>query len=328
MQKILLIGATGQLGTKIFEKLSGREKYSIRILIREDSNYEHLKSGHPEIFIGDLKDHESIKKAVVGCDIIITTANSAAPRKKEDSFKAVDEDGFRNLIDEAIKQEIKHFIYTSTAPVDKKYETWIPLCRSKVKTEAYLKQSGLSYTILQPGTFMDIYFIFLGTSIPAKGEPAALINRPFKFMQNFYNGIKNDIDKGKIGIIGNGKVKHTYIAIENVADFILKSIDSPELKNKAIPLGDPQALSPLEVKAIFEKVLNKQLKIKKTSPIIMKMMGGIFGFFNEGASNILKLNYMAAKASTNIDCTVLAEKLGIHLISAEEYLRSKLNEEG
>lgn len=327
MKRILLIGATGQLGTEIFEQLWLKKEYNTRIFVRKDSRYEHLKPGDPEIVFGDLKDKASVEKALEGCDVIITTANSAAPRKKEDSFRKVDIEGCKNLIDLAVAKGVEKFIYTSALPASPKNEKWIPLCRSKAIIEKYLKESGLNYSIFQPDTFMDVYFTFLGTSIPVVGEPAALVKRPFKFMQNFYNGIKDDIENGKIGIIGDGTKKHNYIAIENVAEFIVAAIDNPVLDNAVVELGGPESLSSLEVKAIFEKVLNKPLKIKKTPPVMMKVMGNVFSLFNEGASNIFKLNYMAATESSNVDSTEWAKKLGIRLIKAEEYLRAKLETE-
>lgn len=57
---------------------------------------------------------------------------------------------------------------------------------------------------------------------------------------------------------------------------------------------------------------------------MMRLMGNIFSLFNQGASNIFKLNYMAATESSQVDSTGWAKKLGINLISAEEYLDQKL----
>jgi uncharacterized protein YbjT (DUF2867 family) len=324
MKTILLIGATGQLGGEIFRKLQYKKDFITRIFIREDSNYQHLLDADPEIFFGDLKDYESIKKAVEGCDMIITTANSAAPRKREDSFYKVDMEGHMNLIDIAKEYGVEKFIYTSVLPPSKRFRSWVPLIRSKIAVENYLKASGLNYTIYQPDTFMDVYFTFLGTTIPVEGEPAALVNRPFKFMQNFYNSIKDNMDKGFIGIIGDGTTTHSYIAIDNVACFLVAATDHPETDRQTIQLGGPQTLSSLDVKAIFEKAFAKPLKIKRTPPFMMRLMGNIFSLFNQGASNIFKLNYMAATESSQVDSTGWAKKLGINLISAEEYLDQKL----
>lgn len=324
MKKVLLVGASGQLGSKVFEKLAKSNKHSIRIFVREDSKIEHLKPSKPEIFIGDLKDKKSIEKVVEGCDFIITTANSAAPRKKEDTFKAVDIQGFKDLIDAAGKNSVQQFIFTSAFfPAPEKYARWIPLAESKVKTETYLKKSGVPYTIFQPPSFMDIYFAFLGTAIPLRNEPAHLINRPWGFMQNFFKGVKDNVANGRIGIIGDGQAKHSYITVDNVADFIVKSLDEPELFNQTHPIGGPEALSALEVKAVFEKVLGKELKVKRTPAFMMKFMGNVFSLFNTSASNILKLNYLGAVESSEIDCKELAGKLSIDLTSAEDYLKLK-----
>jgi hypothetical protein len=59
---------------------------------------------------------------------------------------------------------------------------------------------------------------------------------------------------------------------------------------------------------------------------MMRLMGWVLARFNEGASNLLKLNYLSTRFPTNHDCKELADKLGIHLISAEEFLHRKLSE--
>ncbi len=320
MKKILIVGASGQLGTRVFQKLAERNQYAIRIFVREDSAYSHLMAAGPEIAIGDLRDRDSIDRAVAGADVIIATANTATPRKKEDTFKAVDTQGYRDLIDAAKKHGVGQFIFTSVIPGS----TLMPLTESKTQTELYLKASGVPYTIFQPAAFMDVYFAFMGTDIPLKNEVAASVNRNFPFMQNFFKGVRGLIDSGKIGIIGDGAVRQNYIAIDNVAEFLVKSIDHPDLINTIHPIGGPQALSPLDVKAIFEKVLNRRLEVKKTPAFVMKLMGAIFAWINPTISNLFKLNYMSATEPGLVDCSDLAQNLGIRLISAEEYLRIKV----
>lgn len=321
MKKILLVGATGQLGTSCHEKLAVSGKYSIRNFVREDSKYAHLQSGNPELFFGDLAENESIERAVKGCDIIITTANTAAPRKKSDTFKTIDLDGNKRLIDAAKKYKIQQFIFTSVYPFQLSH--WSPLGKSKSMTEDYLKESGIDYTILQLDAIMDVYFAFMGSTLPLKDEIAATVNRPWGFMQKFYNGVKNDVENGKISIIGDGKSRHSYITVDNAADFLVKSIDNPDMINASYQIGGPEALSSLDVKSIFERVLEKELKIKRTPAGMMKIMGNVFSLFNKPASNIFKLNYINAIESSVFDTKELAEKLSITLTTAEEYLSRK-----
>jgi NADH dehydrogenase len=324
MKKILLIGASGQLGTRIFRKLTEAGNEKIRILVRKDSRYQHLLSAEPEVFVGDLRDVGSLRPALQDVDTVIITANSAAPRKKEDGYKTVDTQGILDLIRESRKSGVNHIIFTSIKPLPPKLDQWLLLARAKREVEKHLISSDLNYTILQPDAFMDVYFSFLGTDLPARGDEAPLIHRDFRFMQTFFNSIRNDIAQGRIGIIGDGKVRHSYIAVDDVATFIVKAVDEPSMLNQVIPLGGPAALSTLEVKKIFEKVLDRKLKIKRTPAFMMKLLGNLMGPFAPNAANIMRLNYIAATAESIIDSSALAEKLGIRLTTAEEFLRQKL----
>ena len=327
MKKVLLIGATGQLGNNVLQKLATESRYYLRALVREGSMNSQLFPGNIEIVTGDLTQPKSLEKAVTGCEAIIATANAVAPRKKTDSFQKVDIQGYRDLIDLAAKHNCAQFIYMSVLPftgANKKYTTWWPLGYAKAQTEDYLKKSGVPYTIFQSDGFMDIYFAFMGSSAMVQNTPAHLVNRPWKFMQQFYNGIKDDVANGKIGIIGNGLVKHAYIAVDNVAEFIVKAVDNPGLLNKTIQLGGPEALSAIEVKQHFEKVLNRELRIKRTPAFLMKALGNLFSLFNPAIANIFKLNYLAATIGAEPDSRDLAEQLSVRLVTAEEFLRDKL----
>lgn len=323
MKKILLIGASGQLGTRIFRKLTDAGYPNIRILVRDDSHYQHLLPDQPEVFVGDLRDVKSLIPALKGVHTVITTPSSAVPRKKTDTIKKVDTKGYIELIDEAKRLGIEHFIFTSVKPMSAAMEHWLPLAKAKRVVEKHLINSGLKYTIFQPDAFMDVYFTFMGTSLPTLDDEAPLVNRDFNFVKTFYNSIKDDVDQGRIGLIGTGKVRHSYITAENVAEFIAKAVDEPGLMNKIIPLGGPEALSFLDVKANFEKVLARDLKIKRIPLWVIKSLGNIMAPFFPNAANIMKLNYLHAVEESIIDSSELAQRLGIRLTTAEEFLKKK-----
>jgi len=58
-----------------------------------------------------------------------------------------------DLVNEAKKQGIKHFLYSSVIGADA--STGIPIWESKNEIENRLKQSGLNYTIIRPASFYD-----------------------------------------------------------------------------------------------------------------------------------------------------------------------------
>ena len=320
---ILVIGATGQLGYKICEKLQSSD-HQVHALHRKSSDtsaFQELKKLHP--IEGDLLDVASLKTAVQGKDVVISTANSAVPSQKRDNFKN-DVRGHKNLLKVCKDALVKQFIFTSVIPMGE-LDQKIPISRSKKNIEETIKNSGIPFTIFQPAAFMDIYFAFTGSELPLKNEKVLSLNRPFKFMQNFYRGIRKDIEqKNRFNVIGKGDVPTSLIALENVADFHVSAVGNPEATNQIIQIGGPEALSGQDIKELFEKVLDKKLKVKSTSPGMMNVLSKVMSLFNINASNILALNYASTKQPSIVENAVeTAEKFGVKLITAEEYLRSK-----
>jgi uncharacterized protein YbjT (DUF2867 family) len=321
---ILLVGASGQLGTKIFEKLNASGYKNLHILAREDSSIDHLMDAKPTIHYGDLTQPETLMEALRDVDIIITTANAAIPRKKQDTIRNIEITGNMNLIDAAKSAGVRQFIFTSGTMNDKKVNQLVPLGRSKLIAEDYLKQSGVPYTIFRPTAFMDVYLTFLGTDIPAKNEKAHVVNRPWKFMNNFYNGVKNDIQNGQINFIGKGDVLHSYIAVDDVAEYITKSVDNEEMIGHCFEIGGPEELSAHDVKGIFEDLHQKPLKIKRTPPFIMLAMGKVYALFDPSVANMFMLNYVNSKYPLTADSAALAKKLGIHQTTVRDFLIDKM----
>lgn len=326
--KILIVGATGQLGFTICQKLAeSGTGHSVIAAFRESSDTSALvKISGIQTRLLDLTNPDSFGPAISDIDIIITSANTATPRLKTDSFKRVDEEGTMALINAAKAAGIKHFIYVSAYPFANGDQS-IPLSRSKRAVEKHLKSSGITYTIIQPTAFMEVYFPFFGTTVPLRGAKVNTVERPFKFSNDFFGGIKNDIEqKGVFNVIGKGNRKNAFVSIDNVADFCIASIDNPKAENQIIPVGGPEGLTPLEVKSIFEGLYNKSLKIKSTPPFVIKMMSKILPVFNPAAGNIMALNYAVANNESVVpNMEKSAKEFGVELISSQEFLKKKFD---
>src|SRR6266581_8730987 len=143
---ILIVGATGNLGGAVTRMLLAQDQ-PVRILARLQSNYQPLVEAGAQVVLGDLKQRGSFDAACEGADIVITTA-SAGERGGEDTVQTVDWEGNRNLIDAAKTAGVKQFIYVSVAFADPKSP--VHIWQAKGKTEDYLRESGLPYTIIAP----------------------------------------------------------------------------------------------------------------------------------------------------------------------------------
>jgi uncharacterized protein YbjT (DUF2867 family) len=321
--KIFIAGATGQLGYAITQKLA-RAGHEVIALHRSSSDTSALRQ-LPGVSLakGDLLDPASLKPALQGVDLVFSTANSTVPTRKDDHIKN-DVRGHNNLIRAAKESNVRQFIFTSGLSFGA-YDRGVPVFWSKRQTEEALKASGLPYTIVQPSAFMDVHLAFLGTELPIQGATISSLKRPFKFMNNFYDGVRRDMaDKGIFNIIGKGEQPSSYICVENVADFHVAMADHPSTVNRVIEIGGPEALRPIDLKPIFEEIYGKELKVKSTPVPVIGLLSKAIGLFDAKAGNILAMQYAGAKApGVVLNARETAEEFGVKLKSVRAFLMEK-----
>jgi NADH dehydrogenase len=230
----LIVGSTGLLGSEICRLLK-QEGKSIRSLVRATTDPEKVNSLEKcgaEIVQGDLRDRASLKSACQGVTAVISTASSMpfSYQPGENDIQTVDTDGQMNLIDMAKAAGVKQFIYTSFT-----MDNVFPLRNAKRKVEKHLKASGLKYTILRAGYFMEVWLS------PAVGF---------------------DPQNAKVQIYGSGENPVSWISFLDVAKFAMKCLDNPAAGNAIFELGGPEALSPLETVKVFEKVSGQHFDVQ------------------------------------------------------------------
>jgi NADH dehydrogenase len=234
--KVLVVGATGLLGTEICRQLidSGRQ---VRALIRESSDtakVKALKELGVSTVKGDLKNPASLTKALSNIGAVISTASSTFSRKEGDSIDTVDHKGQLSLVKAAEKAGVDKFVFISFYPVRSEF----PLQNAKRTVEKALKAGEMDYTILQPGFFMEVWLS------PAVGFDYAQAN---------------------VKIYGEGINKISWISYKDVAAFAVASLEKKEASKAVFPLGGPEALSPLEVIRIFEDQMGTNFTIERVS---------------------------------------------------------------
>jgi uncharacterized protein YbjT (DUF2867 family) len=142
---------------------------------------------------------------------------------EQNTPQTVDCEGVLDLVAAAEAAGVQHFVYISFPPT----EVTSPLQDAKRAVEQCLRSNGLTYTILHPTYFMEVWLS------PAVGFDYA--NR-------------------KAQLSGTGLNPISWISLQDVARFAVESLEVPAARNATLELGGPQALSPAEVVQIFERV--------------------------------------------------------------------------
>lgn len=277
---VLIVGGTGFLGGAIAQGLRSKGE-KVRALVRSTSQTKALESAGVELVRGDMKDAASLDAACSGVDVVITTANSVL-RSGADTIESVDVKGNQSLIDAAKKAKVKHFIFTSALGADP--NSPVPFMKAKAATEQYLKQSGLTYTILSPNFFMDFWVATVVGGPAAAGKP--------------------------VTIVGEGKRRHSFVALKDVAAFAIEAIKNPAARNQQIVIGGPSPVTWHEVVAAFQKVLGRPIQVNTVKPGtplpgVPDMVAGLLAALDSFDSPI--------------DMTATAKTYGIPLTSLEQF---------
>jgi NADH dehydrogenase len=233
---ILVVGSTGRVGGMITRTLLGQSR-PLRILVRPGSDYRAFVAAGAEEALGDLKDPASLAVACRGVDTVITTA-SAGERGSDDTPQSVDLEGNRKLIEAARAAGVKQFIFISALIARADHP--VPVPRAKALTEAALRDSGLTYTIVAANGIADVMFPLV------VGYPLGL-GRP-------------------VTLVRDGRRRHSFIAARDVAAFAVAAIDHPAALNRRVEIGGPEALSWRDVVGAYERSLRRPIPVRWIPP--------------------------------------------------------------
>ncbi len=111
MKPTLVTGATGFLGWHVANKLLARGE-KVRALVRDASRVRELDG---EVVTGDLRDPESLERAVAGCAVVYHVAADYRLWAKDPSqLYRSNVEGTRNLLTAARDAGVERVVYTST----------------------------------------------------------------------------------------------------------------------------------------------------------------------------------------------------------------------
>jgi uncharacterized protein YbjT (DUF2867 family) len=288
---ILVAGATGLVGGEVCQKLARRGE-TVRALVRATSAKEKLdalRSCGAELCVGDLKDPSSLDSACRGVEAVISTASSTLSRQAGDSIESVDAAGQLNLVNAARAAGIGRFVFVSfRQPPGFSY----PLADAKRRVEEAI--AGLNFTIIQASWFMEVWLSpMLGFDYP----------------------------NATARIYGPGAKPISWVSFRDVAEMCALAVRAPAADRRTIEFGGPEALSPLEVVARFEKIGGKPFHLEHVPEEALRAQFDAATDPMQKTFAGLMLGYLFGDA---IDMAPVVDQFGIQLTSVDEYAHSVL----
>lgn len=211
---ILITGGTGAIGNVLVPRLLSRD-FKIRLLALPGDPIAEIFSGDSvDIRYGDISDKSTLTNICTGVSVVIHMA-AIILTENDDDYDQINMGGTKNILDEACRSGVSHFIHISSASVV--YTKTTPYSISKRVCERLVRESGVNYTIVRPtlvygkrgGQEFDIFLSNLRKFpiIPFIGNGSAL-KRPV-YVEDIIDGLialaKLPSGKGKIYNFSGGE---------------------------------------------------------------------------------------------------------------------------
>jgi dihydroflavonol-4-reductase len=227
--KVLVTGASGFVGSAVARKLIEAD-FSVRALVRDASPRAHLAGLDLDFLEGDLRDRNSVSRAMAGVRYVFHVAADYRlwARDRSEIF-ATNVEGTRNLMEEAMRAHVERVIYTSSVATlavrsdGTVSDERMPLReeqgigaykRSKIAAErlveAMVAERGLPAVIVNPSTPIgprDVRPTPTGRIIieAARGRIPAFINTGLNLVH------VDDVASGHLAALHLGKIGERYI---------------------------------------------------------------------------------------------------------------------
>ena len=248
MKKVILFGATGNLGKEIAKELVN-QGYELTIVVRNNIKAKSLSNITSKSVIADVCNKEMLKNIINKHDVVISAlGKSVSPNDKSTpTFRDVDYLANANILNEAIKADVKKFIYISAFHS----ENYLHLEYFKVHNDfaELLKKSVLDYSIIKPPA---IFSAFIDMIKMAK--------------------------KGQLVNIGVGDKKTNPIYEGDLAKIVVESINQ---KNATIEAGGKAIYTRKQLNEIVQNETDKNKTIRTVPLIFFKFILPVIKIFNK-----------------------------------------------
>jgi uncharacterized protein YbjT (DUF2867 family) len=234
MKKVVLFGATGNLGNEIAKELI-KQGYELTVVVRNEQKAKTLSHITSKYIIADVCNKSTLENIFDKQDIVVSAlGKSVSPNdKSKPTFKQVDYDANKNILDQSIKACIKKFVYISAFHSEK----YLHLEYFKVHHDfsELLKKSGIDYSIVKPPA---IFSAFIDMIEMAKKGQLINIGKGDKKTNPIYEG---DLAKVTVEAINKqnsifeagGKTIYTR---KQLNEIVQNEVDSQK-KIRTVPLG-------------------------------------------------------------------------------------------
>jgi uncharacterized protein YbjT (DUF2867 family) len=252
MERVLVAGASGQLGRHVVEELRGRG-YRVRALSRTPAR---LAARADEAVRGDLLDPASLAAACEGVDLVFSCAGASMDLNDVTDRRGplqVDWGGNRNLLAAAKSAGVRRFAYVSVHGGRELRHLEYTGAHERFVDE--LAGSGLDHTIIRPTGFFSFF-----------GEVLKMARR------------------GRAIVIGDGAARTNPIHPADLARVCAGALADG---TREVSAGGPEILTREEIVRIAFRAAGREPRVTHLPPGVFRGMAAVTRPFNRRLAALL-----------------------------------------
>ncbi len=255
MARVLVTGGAGFIGSNIAEALL-EKGYEVRVLDNESTGNRKNLSGLAglEFLRGDIKDMETVSKAMEGIDFVLhQAALPSVSRSVENPLETngVNVEGSLNVLEAARKRDVERIVYASSSSVygdteilpkreDMEPKPLSPYAASKVAMEYYFSVFNNVYGIKAIGLR---YFNVYGPRQNPESEYAAVVPRFIKAVLSGERPV----------IYGDGEQTRDFTYVKDVVQANLLAMNAKGIGHEVFNIARGERIS---INRLLEMICN------------------------------------------------------------------------
>ncbi|UCC85227.1 MAG: SDR family oxidoreductase [Gemmatimonadota bacterium] len=250
-RRVLVAGATGYLGRFVAKEFKSRGYY-VRALARSPHKLDDMRGELDEIVAAEVTDPKSINDVCDGMEVVFSSIGITKQKSKL-TWKDVDFQGNKNLLDVARRTGVQKFIYVSVfngpdlrhLEIVKAHEGFVDV----------LKASTMNYAVIRPTGF-------------------------FSDMAEFFEMAR----RGRVYLVGSGEDRVNPI---HGADLAVTCVDAVDGERQEIDVGGPEILTYREIAELAFRVQGKPVRISSLPVFAMRLVSSAIRVFSRHQGELL-----------------------------------------
>jgi uncharacterized protein YbjT (DUF2867 family) len=246
-----VFGGSGFIGRYVVTNLA-RDGWLVRVAVRRPDEALFLKTagaiGQVTPVATNVRDRPSVARAVQGADAIVNLVGILHETGRQ-RFQAVQAGGARTIAEEAARAGARRLVHVSAIGADANSRS--EYARTKAEGEAAVRQAFPTATILRP----SIVF----------GPEDGFFNRFAKMAQL----------SPALPLIGGGRTRFQPVYVGDVAEAVVKAIETPAAAGQTYELGGPKIYSFADLmRLLLHETGRKRLLMPLPFPVA-SLMGAV-----------------------------------------------------